>query len=334
MHPLTKSLSIGCAAFAFSIPARADHHVVAYVPNWIDTAAFAPTIPCDKLTHVNIAFENPTNDAGDLSYSPKNQPLIDKARAEGVKVLVSIGGGAASTSEKLKARYFDLIGDAKRPAFVAGIAEYVERHGFDGLDVDLEGPAVNEDYGPFIADLAAALKPKGKLLTAALSKGYGGNDVPDSALGHFDFINIMAYDGAGPWNRDRPGQHSSFEFAKENVAYWLSRGVPKSKAVLGVPFYGYGFGPAYRNRGYGYDEIVAAYPGAENADQAGDTIWYNGLPTIQAKAKYVADEGLAGVMVWSLDNDAPGDASLLTAIHQTLSAAEAQTRQPGATARD
>ena len=30
------------------------------------------------------------------------------------------------------------------------------------------------------------------------------------------------------------------------------------------------------------------------------------------------DEGLAGVMIWSLDSDAKGEHSLLNAIHETL----------------
>ncbi|MBC8001715.1 MAG: glycoside hydrolase, partial [Opitutaceae bacterium] len=198
------------------------------------------------------------------------------------------------------------------------IATYVARHGFDGVDVDIEGPAINGDYGKFISDLSKLLKPKGKLLTAALSQGYGGNKVPESVFKHFDFLNIMAYDATGNWDADNPGQHSSLAFAKSNVTYWLDRGLPKSKAVLGVPFYGYGFGDAYASEGYSYAKIVATYPGAENLDQVGSTIWYNGIPTIQAKAQYVIDRNLAGVMIWSLDNDAKGAKSLLNAIDRTL----------------
>src|SRR5690606_1671736 len=99
--------------------------------------------------------------------------LIGRARAAEVKVLVSIGGGSASGDEAMKARYFRLLGDEHRAGFVLKIARYVQDHGFDGVDVDIEGPSINGDYGKFIADLAAALQPQGKLLTAALSKGYG-----------------------------------------------------------------------------------------------------------------------------------------------------------------
>jgi GH18 family chitinase len=298
---------------------QAQTKVVAYVPNWIDLNTFSDTIDYAKVTHLNIAFENPSNDSGDLSFNQKNEALIAKAHAHDVKVLISIGGGSASGDKKLRARYADLLTDTKRAGFAEKLAAYVSSHGFDGLDVDIEGPSIDKNYGAFIEDLARVMKPKSKLLTAALSKGYGGSQVPGSVFEHFDFVNIMAYDGAGYWDPNSPGQHSSLDFAKTNVAYWLDRGLPKSKAVLGLPFYGYGFGEAFRKGDYSYAKLVASYPGAENTDQVGNTIWYNGLPTIKAKTSYVIEQGLGGVMIWSLDYDVKGDRSLLSAIHAVLS---------------
>ena len=316
--PMTRMVIAAMTLLLATTTAQAQKMVVAYVPNWIDLPAFTGAIDYGKITHINIAFENPTNGSGDLSFNPNNAVLIKKAREKGVKVLISIGGGSAADDDVLKPRYFDLLTDAKRAGFVAKLTDYVVKHNFDGLDVDIEGPSINKDYGAFIADLAKALKPKGKLLTAALSKGYGGDRVPTSTFAHFDFINIMAYDGTGPWNPNRAGQHSSFDMAKESVAYWLGRGLPKSKAVLGVPFYGYGFGDSFRNRDYPYSELVRDYPDAELKDEVAKTIYYNGIPTIKAKAKYVLEQGLAGVMIWSLDSDAKGEKSLLSALHESL----------------
>ena len=313
------SLALALTAFISLAPViGAEPRVVAYVPNWIDVAAFAEGIDYAKLTHINIAFENPVNDSGDLSFSKQNAGLIAKARANGVKILMSIGGGSASDDRVMKARYFALMSEEKRTGFATKLAEYVVAHELDGLDVDIEGPSINKDYGALIHELAVALKPRGKLLTCALSKGYGGEHVPDAALGEFDFVNIMAYDATGPWNAKAPGQHSSLEFAKSSVAYWLGRGLPKSKAVLGVPFYGYGFGAAFKKRDYPYSGILAEFPGAENTDEAGNTVYYNGIPTMRAKARYVADEGLGGVMIWSLDQDVKGERSLLSTIHGAL----------------
>ena len=308
---------IASAVFLTTTPLPAKEKVVAYVPNWVDLDAFTKTIDYAKITHINIAFENPINDRGDLSFHKKNDVLIAKAHESNVKVLVSIGGGSASGNKTLKARYFDLLSEPKRADFAKRLACYVTDHGFDGLDVDIEGPSINKDYGAFIHDLSAALKPNDKLLTAALSQGYGGKSVPDSVFEHFDFVNVMAYDGAGSWNPNAPGQHSSMEFTKRNVEYWLKRGLPASKTVLGVPFYGYGFGKAFRKSSYSYKEIVAAYPGAAKSDQVGETIWYNGVPTIEAKTNYAIDRKLAGIMIWSLDDDVKGESSLLDAISRT-----------------
>ena len=120
---------------ALAASSHADDKVVAYVPNWIDLTTFSGTIDFAKITHINIAFENPTNADGDLSFDKKNEVLI--ATANRVKVLVSIGGGFASSDKALVARYFDLLTDVKRGAFATKLAEYVSSHHFDGLDVDL-----------------------------------------------------------------------------------------------------------------------------------------------------------------------------------------------------
>lgn len=303
-----------------AVSTYAQNKVVAYVPNWVDLNSYSNVIPYDKLTHINIAFENLYNDNGDLSFNPADNALINKAHANNVKVLVSIGGGAASGDVTLTNRYFTQISPARRVAFVAKISTYISSHNFDGIDVDLEGPSINGDYAGFIQELSRVLKPQGKLVTSALSQGYGGDKVPSSVFQYFDFINIMAYDGRGYWDPNTPGQHSSLDFAKSNTAYWLNRGLPKSKAILGVPFYGYGFGSAFKNRDYPYKDICAAYPGAEFVDQVGSTIWYNGIPTIKAKTNYAFDQQIGGIMIWSLDNDGPGAKSLLTAIDQVFDA--------------
>ena len=210
---------IAAIVISISEPVLAKEKIVAYVPNWVDDMkAFSETIDYTKITHINIAFENPIDDRGDLTFNPNDQILITKAHANNVKILVSIGG--AESHDKLRALFCDLLSDAKRANFIAKLATYVADHRFDGLDVDLEGNAINKDYGAFICDLSAAMKAKGQLLTAALSQGFGGRNVPGSVFEHFDFVNVMAYDATEPKTPDDPdGQHSSMEFAKSNVEY-------------------------------------------------------------------------------------------------------------------
>ncbi|WP_395738807.1 glycosyl hydrolase family 18 protein [Prosthecobacter sp.] len=313
---LLRFLLVTCLLAAGAV--QAQPKVVAYVPNWTDLKTFATQIDYAKITHINVAFENPRDAEGTLSFHEGDGLVITKAHAHGVKVLVSVGGGSASENEAMRKRYFELISSAKRAGFVAKLTEYVRAHEFDGVDVDLEGPAINGDYGPFIQELATALKAKNKLLTAALSKGYGGKEVPEAALACFDFVNVMAYDATGPWQPKKPGQHSSLEFAQHNLDYWLGRGVAKERLVLGVPFYGWGFGKAFREGEYRYADLVRQKPEAAQADQTGETIWYNGLPTIRAKARLVREQGYGGVMIWSLNSDAEGPLSLLSALQGAL----------------
>jgi chitinase len=320
---LTTAVAVGAPA-PKPAPPPARTGVVAYVPNWIDLATFAPTIPYADLTQINLAFENPTDDAGTLSFNAQNALLIAGAHAQHVPVFLSIGGGAASGDPALLKRYTLLLGTAQRPVFVKAVVAYLDQHQFDGLDIDLEGPGIGPDYGAFVHDVAVAVHADGKRVTAAVSQGYGGAQVPNSVFTDLDFVNIMAYDATGTWAPNNPGQHSSLAFAEQNVTYWLGRGLPKAKAILGVPFYGYGFGTAFRNWSYPYSEIVAKYPGAEKVDQIGSTIWYNGIPTIQAKARYAVQQGLAGVMIWSLDNDVPGPRSLLAALTDGIAEAKAE----------
>ncbi len=314
--PLLLALSLWTISF---VPVHARKVVIAYVPNWIDLAAFSKTIDYNKITHLNIAFENPINDAGDLSFNPADAELIQRARAAGVKVLVSIGGGGDTPEDSVfQKRYFALLSDEHREEFIQKISAYLTLHKLDGLDVDIEGPTINKDYGKFIDGLATILKPQKMLLTAALSRGYGGKKVPDASLGQLDFVNVMAYDATGPWEPKKSGQHSSMSFAKDNVSYWLQRGVTKEKLVLGVPFYGYGFGRDFQKEGYTYAEILKHYPEAENRDEVGETIWCNSGPTIREKTEYVLKNDLAGIMIWSLEQDAPGDKSLLKVIDDSL----------------
>ncbi|MEA9414022.1 glycosyl hydrolase family 18 protein [Flavobacterium sp. PL02] len=297
----------------------AQKKVIAYIPNWIDLNAFSSSVQYSKLTHINIAFENPDAN-GYLSFNSGSNTIIQAAHAQNVKVFVSLGGGSVSEGGAIRDNYFNLIKSANRTAFIQKIYDYVVAHNFDGVDMDLEGPAINSDYGGFVIALAAKLHANGKLITAALSEGYGGANVPSSTFAAFDWINIMAYDATGPWAPGSPGQHSPYSMAVNQFNYWTGRGLPASKAIIGLPFYGYGFG-SYANQGISYANIVNTYPGAENTDQVASTIYYNGIPTIKQKTTF-AIQNAGGVMIWELSQDAVGSKSLLTAIDQVVNAGQ------------
>jgi GH18 family chitinase len=290
--------------------------VVGYVANWINMTNFANNFDFSKVTHINIAFKNPSA-AGNLPpMTSDEQYFITKAHQNNVKVFLSIGGGAISSNASWINRYDNLMAPANLTNFVGKLTRYSVNNNLDGLDIDLEGDAIDPDlYGPFIEELHDSLALENKLITCALSQGYGAANVPDYALFFFDWINIMAYDATGPWGGE--GHHSTYNFAVSNINYWKNRGLPKSKCVLGLPFYGYGFDAAFSNNGYQYKDIVASYAGADQKDTIGNTIYYNGIPTIEAKTILAMNQG-GGVMIWELSQDASGNSSLLKAINETM----------------
>jgi len=92
--------------------------------------------------------------------------------------------------------------------------------------------------------------------------------------------------------------------------------------TLGLPFYGYGFGPELTSHpiSLNYNEIISKFPGAEFVDEwkmdDGMIIYYNGMPTIKQKTE-LAKEKASGIMIWQLQGDARNCKSLLKVINKT-----------------
>jgi GH18 family chitinase len=300
--------------------------IVGYYP--IDVAMKVDTseVPFNKLTHIILAFVNPDS-AGNLTHDFAALTSFTKAaHSHHVKVLYSIGGGT------YVAQYHTLLKDGKRQQLIKNFVSTVMQYDADGIDVDLEsgyafGPETDPNYGVFIKELTQSLKAKNKLITAALPSS-PGNVVTHDVLTQFDFINIMSYDHTGPWTPDRAENHASYSAAMDDLNYYLiTLKVPKDKLVLGVPFYGHGFGPSLTDPvipWMTYKEIVTTYAGAEWVDHwhmpNGYIMYYNGIPTIKNKTQ-LAMKKAAGIMIWEVMYDLPASRkSLLTAINEAASA--------------
>ena len=301
------------SAFTNSQAQSKSFRIIGYIPSWKDVNAFTQDFDFSQVTHLNYAFQNPDADGNLVSSNSGLTALVEKAHANHVKVLVSIGGGSAANGA-VKDNFQNLISTSpKRAGFIHKIVVYLDNYKLDGLDVDEEGPAINSDYEAFIMQLADSLKPKGKLLTAAVV--WGNEKIQNSTLPFFDYITVMAYDFTGNWDLTRPGQHSPYWYAQKLIKDWLARGVKKENLCLGLPFYGYGF---YKSAGsYSYNKILTLYQDAWMKDQVGDTIYYNGKTTIWKKTRLALAE-TSGVMIWELSQDAKGDHSILKVINQTV----------------
>jgi len=294
-------------------PVKGSFRVVGYLPRGVDLSGQAGMPDLRKITHLNIAFMNPDS-TGVFPVDSSINKLTELAHAKGVLVLLSIGGGNPPGYLKT------LLGGSHQAALVQALAALTEQYNCDGIDVDLEGDLIDSNYEGFVKKLAVALRAKKKLMTAAIATVYA-NSYTDAALAQYDFVNVMSYDKTGPWAPSNPGPHAPMSMAVDDLAYWGgTRGIPKAKMTLGLPFYGYGFG-VNAPESMSYQDIVNKYPAYWNADQltvpGGGIIYYNGLATIQSKTD-LALKNAGGVMIWQLLQDAEGERSLLKAINEFL----------------
>ncbi|MEU4692266.1 glycosyl hydrolase family 18 protein [Actinoplanes sp. NPDC023714] len=286
---------------------------VGYMPSW---AGSVTAIQYSKLTHINYSFALP-NANGTLQpieNTAKLQQLVTLGHQNNVKVSLAIGGwndGNDSAFETLAANA------GTRTTFVNTVMGVVRQYGLDGVDMDWEYPdpgASATNYTALMGQLSTALHNEGKLLTAAVvSEGGTANGVQPAVFGYVDWLNIMAYDGGSP--------HANYDWSINAANFWKSRGLPKAKTVLGVPFYSR---PGYLT----YAQLVAQDPANANRDCTPSGECYNGLPTIRRKTQW-AMANAGGIMNWELSQDATGANSLVSAIYETVMGGTPPTGRTG-----
>ena len=184
----------------------------------------------------------------------------------------------------------------------------------------------------------------------AASSGYIKNVELSLLSQYVDYANVMTYDIHGSWdpytdfNAPLYGNSDITQQYKwsvdQSIKAWLSSGFPKEKLVMGVPFYGY----IYKAVGNVNKGLYQTYSGCASISYAniaanylkdstyvryfhqqsmvpwlfnGTTfISYEDEQSMALKAQYVKDNGLAGVMIWELNQDP--DRVLLNALFNGL----------------
>ncbi|OQP54504.1 glycoside hydrolase [Niastella yeongjuensis] len=279
--------------------ASAQFKVVGYMPSW---AGDVNAIQYSKVTHINYAFLN-CNGNGTLQgldNPGKLSSLVSKGHANGVKVMISVGGWNDGNTDNFEA----MAGNStNRNTFVQAMINFVNQYNLDGIDIDWEYPRAGQsanNYLTLMTTLSNEMHSRGKLLTAAVV-GDGGSSILNGVFNVVDFLNLMAYD----YN---DYQHSTFAYGQQSMNYWRGRGLPKEKCILGVPFYG-------RPGSIAYVDLLAR--GANPYNDTYNGIGYNGITTIKNKTNLAFDNG-NGIMIWELSNDATGANSLLSAIHDVV----------------
>ena len=294
-------LGLVTLVLSFALLAKGEPtQVIGYLPHYRVGAIDA--LPYELLTDVIFFSVEPRAD-GSIDSSDAKPATLRKlttlAKPEGVKVHLCVGGWGKSKG------FSKMAADPNaRLTFVRNLTALLHKHQLDGADVDWEHPrskAEIEDFQKLLVELKKAFAPHGFELSIAVA-GWGTYLKPET-IPSVDRILVMAYDQGTP--------HASFSGAKSDLEHWVERGVPKSKLVLGLPFYGRNS----KNKAMTYDEIVRRFKPSAESDLAGGYD-FNGPATIRKKTAYVIREGYGGVMIWELGQDAKGKNSLLHAIEK------------------
>ncbi|GAA5042702.1 hypothetical protein GCM10011506_45460 [Marivirga lumbricoides] len=276
--------------------------IVGYMPSWSGTAQ---AIQYSKLTHIMYSFIRPTTTGGltAVENPQKLSDIVSLAHQNGVKVAIAVGGW----SDLNNTDFETMAANATyRQNFINNLVSLINNYNLDGVDMDWEYPAGGQNpanFATLMHELAVTLHASGKELSAAVAAyGYNADAVLNSVFNDVDFLNLMAYDGGDG------ASHSPYSYAETTLNYWLNRGLPASKAILGVPFYGR---PTWKS----YQTLLA-----EGADPYADIfngVYYNGINTIKAKSELGAQQG-GGIMIWEITQDAVGQYSLLSAINEVI----------------
>jgi chitinase len=271
------------------------------------------------ITHLNYAFLYPNVDG---SLKPLDQParfkqVVKTARENGVKVGISLAG-PEGTYSALAAN------PGYRTNFVKNVVKFVVDNDLDGVDLDWEYPRANKanhiTFNALVKEMSESLHVWHKFLSVAVTPAvYAGSvrdGIAEESMEHIDFFNIMMYDGRG-WDAQDPGQHASMRMAEVSLDIWKQKGLPKEKAVIGIPAYGR---HETSNAAVTYRDLLwaGANPSADRFTYSnGATYYYNGTQTVKAKAEFAKSEA-NGIMFWEFYQDANGANSLLKSANDAI----------------
>jgi chitinase len=330
--------------------------IIGYVGGYrglVDTAM----IHASKLTVINYAFVDVQHNRAWLTNRKTDTINFRylaglRKKDPDLKVLISIGGWTWSKN------FSDaVLSDTSRRAFAASAVAIIRQYKLDGIDIDWEYPGLNGD-GTIYRDvdkqnytllfqllrqgLDSVAHETGRkmLLSTAVGafKGFIRHTEMGKVAQYVDYINLMTYD----YQRDSMAIHhtnlyaskkyASSEYADEAVADFAAAGVPYSKLVMGVAFYGhaanvgdnkqYGLGiktvkaTHFYPDGYAYikDSLtnLKGYKYYKDRDARAPYLYnsstkqfitYDDEWSVRNKCRYVRKKHMGGVMFWEYNND-------------------------------
>ncbi|UHM91345.1 glycosyl hydrolase family 18 protein [Rahnella victoriana] len=266
----------------------AQRKVIGYFPEWGVYEAhnfFTPDkVDYSGLTHLNYGFAVVKDGVVTMHDTDKAPGLIKdldkRTEAANVAHMISVGGWNNSQEGVFEAATATNAGLEK---LANSMVSYMAQWNFDGLDIDWEYPDTEAEKAQFtklIQSLRTKLDAQGKKddkyyqLSAAVTTNHNNIQFINPAVTAplLDSVNVMAYDIHGAFDpltgHNAPLYENSHDEDKDlNVADTMSAyvntwQVPKAKLMMGIPYYGRGWGHVPGT------ELIPGLPGMFNTGAA------------------------------------------------------------------
>lgn len=295
--------------------------IVAYMPSYRDPA----TVDIGKykmITHLFYAFLE-VNAIGDGSLNALSQPIRfdivkQRAKANNVKFGISVMG-VESTFATIASSV------TARAKFIKNVVDFAIANNLAGVDIDWEYPrtsggSANTTFTALMKELSTELHRNNMFLSAAITPAVYVSTNKDAieaeVYQYVDFFNIMQYDGGVGYDSAEPLNHATMKMTDASLNVWLvTKGMPKEKAILGMPLYGKnaaGASMAYRDI-----ETSGANVNLNLATVNGVDYGFNGIALIKAKTQKAKDR-CNGIMFWEFSHDSNTSNSLIKAANDQL----------------
>nr|XP_031831642.1 acidic mammalian chitinase-like [Nomia melanderi] len=305
-------------------------------------------------THIIVGFASVVNctlDLGNNSSIYKDVVALKNVQPE-LRVMISVGG-----SNELHLGFSEMVKNhTNRKRFIKSVLNVTKSFGFDGLDLDWEFPAwLGADdrekihFTQLLQEIRREFQRAQETLILSVAVAAPQAIVDQSyevaeMAKYLDFVNLMSYDyHFYVWYYPITGLNAPlFPLSTESgylstlnvnfsAHYWLAKGMPKEKLVIGIPTYGHtykldnplnhglfaptsGFGKLGDMGFVSYFEVCQFLQnGAQSifvneskvpyAYKASEWISFDDIASVYYKAKWILANNFGGAMILSLNAD-------------------------------
>lgn len=284
------------------------------------------TMNVAELTHANYAFGNIVDCKISISNNQDLSRLVSfKFSNPYLKVILSVGGwGAEGFSDAAYSQ-------SSRNIFANSCLDIINLYNLDGIDLDWEYPVSGacdlikcraQDKQNFTLLLQTIRNKIGnsKILSIAAGAGqlYVDNTEMDKIGKICDYINLMTYDfGHNTYNANLCPTSSAYGSGlscDQSVNIIMNSGVPATKIILGIPFFG-----RSDDKYLSYEDLVNNYINKNGWTRYWDNqakaaylknnssfITYEDEESICYKTNYIKSRQLGGAMFWEYNQDYNG----------------------------